>query len=220
MYTKEDLEYISSKLQYKNDILKNYTTKVRGLPKQPKGWAFVPHLDLQGGLQKIPASIAIPIIAIDGAIDGYEFRAISEFADIRYTKIFLPTATPLYNLRNNRFCSKVVVTEGAIDCEIIYQLSNMNVIASVSASATNYVLHILAFYFNHILLVYDNDEDGTGLKKSKVIQKFYKRFYKDVVSCEIFNLCDYTDKKDIGAINSKKERKKVIKKIEEVYNRC
>lgn len=215
-YDLEDLKYIESKLLYKDKILTNYCLEVRGLKYVPKGWAVLPPITIKDGMQKIPASIVIPIKDFRGIIQGYEMRALSSLADVRYNKIFTKNVLPLYNVLNVRFNSTVVITEGAIDCETIFQYSEMNCIATVSASVHTYIMHILAFLYNKIILVFDNDKDSTGLSKAKDVQKFFKKNYDRDIECVVFDISNYTKEKDINAVNSV-TRDKIIKRIEKVY---
>ena len=43
-----------------------------------------------------------------------------------------------------------------------------------------------------------------------------KKYYKEVVSCEIFDISLYTKEKDIGDV-AVKDRFKIIKEIEKIY---
>lgn len=215
-YDLEDLKHIESKLLYKDKILTNYCIKTRGLKSVPKGWGLLTPITIKDGMQSISASIVIPIKDFKGVIQGYEMRALSDLADVRYNKIFTKNVLPLYNVLNVRFNSTVVITEGAIDCETIFQYSEMNCIATVSASVHTYVIHILAFLYSRIILVFDNDKDGTGLSKAKDVQKFFKKHYNRDVECIVFDLSKYTKDKDISAVNSI-TRDKIIKRIEKVY---
>lgn len=218
IYRLEDIDEISGKLLHNHKILKAYCTKTRGLNHVPKGWGFLPACSIKDDLQKIPASIAIPIKNFNNTIQGYELRALSTLADIRYNKIFTENIVPIYNMLNSRFCNTVVITEGAFDCETIFQNSEMNVVSTVSASMHNYIMHLLAFLYENIILVFDNDKDDTGWEKAKDTQKFFRTNYKDVVNCIVFDIKDYTKEKDISAAN-KATRKKIISKIEKEYYR-
>lgn len=215
-YESEDLDYIKSKLLYKDKVLTNYCIQTRGMKYVPKDWALLTPIEIKDGMQKLPASIVIPIKDLKGDLQGFEMRALSKLADVRYNKIFTDNVLPLYNVLNKRFNSTVVLTEGAIDCEIIFQHSDMNCISSVSASVHSYMLHLLAFIYKRIIIVFDNDKDDTGLNKSKEVQKFMKKYYKEVVSCEIFDISLYTKEKDIGDV-AVKDRFKIIKEIEKIY---
>lgn len=217
MITKKDLYDISkvSKPVKTIPVAKNYLLNERGLKVIPEGWGFVPFIEVDE--QKIQMAISIPIKDISDNIMGYEFRSISIMSSMRYTKVFHPLLMPIYNIRNKRFNPKVVITEGILNCETLYQFSKLNVISSMRAKTPKYSLHYLCFLYSEITIVFDNDEPG--INGAKEIKSFINKYYRGLVKVNIVYLKKFTKLNDLNELKIKEPAnfKKLVRYLEQEY---
>jgi DNA primase len=203
---KEQLKKVLKNTKFNHKKSKEYL-KSRGL-KNDKDIGYVPFLRVDALKGNISSSIILPIRRIDGKIVGLEVRALSEYSEQRYSKILLEDEIHLYNVKNGRFSTKVILTEGILDCKTVHENSNLNAISPIRAKVPRASLHFLAYLYNHVVVWFDKDDSGK--KGAKEVKLFYKRYYPEVKVTIYKSKSKYNDPNEIFL----KDPKRFTKDIE------
>jgi DNA primase len=128
--------------------------------------------------------VTIPVHSPDGIEVGFVGRSV-EGKDFKNTP-GLPKSKILFNLHRVKTSSKIYVVESSFDAIRLDQCG-FPAVATLGANVSNYQIDLLQKYFNHVIVVGDNDAAG-GNMKNKIIEKLGSRVsviqlnkeYKDI----------------------------------------
>lgn len=116
--------------------------------------------------------VAVPVHSADGIPVGVVGRSVTgkEFKN----SVGLPTSKVFFNLhRAKRVGATVIVTESSFDAMAVHQSGFPNVVAGLGTAMSDDKYHLLARYFDRIILFVDNrDYDVAG---KAYIEKMVKR---------------------------------------------
>jgi len=182
--------------------------KSRGLKDIP-GAKYIPRLFVDDIKGTISSSIMLPIENIMGKIVGVELRSLSDFNDIRYSKILLDEMI-IYNFPNKHHESSCVITEGIIDCLTLYE-EKINTVSALRAKVPKPVLHFLATIFDRVVVIFDNDDSGR--LGALEIKKFYRKYYPDLELVIVKVPEKYKDVNEFKVKGKKKKWKEWVKDV-------
>jgi DNA primase len=128
--------------------------------------------------------VTIPVHSPDGMCVGFVGRSI-EGKEFKNTP-GLPKAKLLFNLHRVKNSDRVYIVESSFDAIRLDQVG-LPAVATLGANISNTQTELLKKYFNNIIVIADNDEAGSNMKK-RLIEKLGSRVsaitiddkYKDI----------------------------------------
>lgn len=150
--------------------------------------------------------VTIPVHSPDGIPVGFVGRSV-EGKDFKNTP-GLPKSKVLFNLHRVKMSSEVYVTESSFDAIRLDQCG-FPAVATLGSNVSKTQIKTLQKYFNHVIVVSDNDEAGASMAK-KLIEGLGSRVsvidldkqYKDIgdMSDEAIKNISYSFDKSIQAM--------------------
>lgn len=150
--------------------------------------------------------VTIPVHSPDGIPVGFVGRSV-EGKDFKNTP-GLPKSKVLFNLHRVKMSSEVYVTESSFDAIRLDQCG-FPAVATLGSNVSKSQIKTLQKYFNHVIVVSDNDEAGASMAK-KLIEGLGSRVsvidldkqYKDIgdMSDEAIKNISYSFDKSIQAM--------------------
>lgn len=203
---KEQLDLVLDNLVPNHPLAERYLSR-RGV-KMPKGWGYISYLFIDALKGAVSSSIVLLIKDLEGEVIGCELRSVSEEAEHRYSKI-LTDDIQLYNVANKNFNSKVIITEGIIDCETIYQnVKGVNVVSGLRAKVPKKTLMFMAFMYTDIIIWFDADK--AGREGAREVYNFFKK-YHPTINVSIYKQKKYNDPNEMCMEDVKLFKKEVRK---------
>ena len=147
--------------------------------------------------------ITIPVHSPDGLCVGFVGRSV-EGKEFKNTP-GLPKSKILFNLHRIKNSDRVYVVESACNA-IRFDQCGVPAVATLGSNVSNFQTDLLKKYFNNIILIADNDEAGSNMKK-RLTEKLGSRLstieldgiYKDIgdMNDEDIKNLEYRFDKDI-----------------------
>jgi len=147
--------------------------------------------------------ITIPVHSPDGLCVGFVGRSV-EGKEFKNTP-GLPKSKILFNLHRIKNSDRVYVVESSFDAIRLDQCG-LPAVATLGSNVSNFQTDLLKKYFNNIILIADNDEAGSNMKK-RLTEKLGSRLstieldgiYKDIgdMNDEDIKNLEYRFDKDI-----------------------
>ena len=135
--------------------------------------------------------VTIPISSPDGSVFvGFVGRSV-EGKEFKNTPK-LPKGKVLFNLHRARKHDAVYVVESSFDAIRLYQ-SGIPAVATLGANVSKTQTDLLTKYFNHVIVIGDNDEAGKGMQ-DKILDRLGFRATLISIPSRFKDVGDMTDK--------------------------
>lgn len=176
---------------------------------------FLPRVEYRG--KYVYDVMVIPVFDVMGRLSMLECRAIynKQYFKLRHSKTRIPIYMDFDKAWKERQDKALILVEGAIEAMSIQAHSDKLLVAStLRASASKAQLHLLKYYSDNIVLLYNTD--AAGINNAKKIVDFYREKYG--VNVTIEELPDDSHK-DLNEMltNHPKDFKEFVKYLEDEY---
>lgn len=176
---------------------------------------FLPKVEYRG--KYVYDVMIIPVFDVLGRLSMLECRAIynKQYFKLRHGKTRIPLYMDFIKVWKNREKKSLILVEGAIEAMSIQAHSDKLLVAStLRASASKAQLHLLKYYSNNIVLLYNTD--AAGINNAKKIMDFYREKYGINVTIEELPDDSHKDLNEM-LTNSPKDFKEFIEYLEDEY---
>lgn len=176
---------------------------------------FLPKVEYRG--KYVYDVMIIPVFDVLGRLSMLECRTIynKQYFKLRHGKTRIPIYMDFNKVWENRERKHLILVEGAIEAMSIHAHSDKLLVAStLRASASKAQLHLLKYYSNNIVLLYNTD--AAGINNAKKIMDFYREKYGINVTIEELPDDSHKDLNEM-LFNSPKDFKEFVEYLEGEY---